>query len=114
MRTKARERWVAKAKRGSLMAQRHSQQQKKYEKDDPVSESAHPIVFASPRAIVRGPDGTMTWMARCPRCSDRNDDTVVAGKEDSVRAQCQTCGAVVELRESGIFRASPTSPPPED
>jgi hypothetical protein len=96
------------------MAQRYSQQRTTYEENDPVSESAHPIVFASPRAIVRGPDGTMTWMARCPRCSDRNDDTVVAGKEDSLRAQCQTCGAVVELRESGIFRASPTSPPPED
>jgi hypothetical protein len=96
------------------MAQRYSQRQTKDEKDDPASESANPIVFAPPRAIVRGPDGTMTWMVRCPRCSDRNDDTVVAGKEDSMRAQCQTCGAVIELRESGIFRASPTIPPPRE
>jgi hypothetical protein len=113
MRTMGRERGEQ-SKRGSLMTQRYSQRQTKYEENDPVPESAHTIVFAQPRAIVRGPDGTMTWMARCPRCSDRNDDTVVAGKEDSIRAQCQTCGAVVELRESGIFRASPTTPPPKD
>ena len=96
------------------MAQRYSQRRSQYDDVDPVPESANPVMYAPPRAIVRGPDGTMTWMVRCPRCSDRNHDTVVAGKEDSIRAQCHACGAVVELRESGIFRAGPTMPPPKE
>jgi transcription elongation factor Elf1 len=71
-------------------------------------------VEAVPRAIVRGADGSTTWVARCPRCWDHNDESVVTGTEGSARAQCAACGAIVEVRESGIFAASPTIPPPKE
>jgi hypothetical protein len=96
------------------MGRRYSQRRKKYEKVDPLPDSANPVVIAAPRAIVRGPDGVMTWVARCPRCSDRNDESVVSGSETCARVQCQTCGAIVELRESGVYRATSTLPPPKE
>lgn len=96
------------------MAQRYSQQQPKYETFDRVPDSAQPIVVASPRAIVRGPEGRTTWVARCPRCSDRNEESVVTGVEGALRASCPTCGAIVEVRESGIYPTSPTMPPPKE
>jgi ribosomal protein S27E len=96
------------------MALRHSRGRTTQDKADPVPESANPIVVADPRAIVRGPDGTTTWVARCPRCSDCNDENLVAGSDGSARAQCQACGAIVEVRESGVYRTSPTIPPPEE
>ena len=68
-----------------------------------------------PRALVRGPEGRTTWVARCPRCSDRNAESVITGTEESIRAQCPTCGAIVEVRDSGIYPASsPTTPPPKE
>jgi hypothetical protein len=96
------------------MARRVLQQRSSHESVEPVPDSANPVVVASPGAIVRGPDGHSTWVARCPRCSDRNDESIVAGNEEHVRAQCQTCGAIVEVRESGIYRTTPTTPPPKD
>jgi len=96
------------------MGQRYSQRRTKVEKADPAPDSANPVVGAAPRAIVRGPDGATTWVARCPRCSDRNDESVVVGHEGCARAQCKACGAIVELRESGIYRASSTIPPPKE
>ena len=98
--------------KGSLMGQRYSQRRKKNEKAEPAPDSANPVVVAEPSIIVRGPDGATTWVAQCPRCSDRNDESVVAGQEGGARAQCKICGAVVELRESGVYRAAPTLPPP--
>jgi ribosomal protein S27E len=96
------------------MGQRYSPRRKKDEKVDQATESPSPVVVATPRAIVRGPDGAVTWVAQCPRCSDRNDETIVAGREESVPVQCQTCGAIVELHESGIYRAATTVPPPKE
>ena len=52
------------------MAQRYSQRRTNVDSVDPVPDSAHPIMVAPPRAIVRGPDGQATWEARCPRCDD--------------------------------------------
>jgi uncharacterized C2H2 Zn-finger protein len=96
------------------MMQRYSQQRVDSEKVDSVLDPAQPVVVAPPRAIVRGADGKTTWVARCPRCSERDDESVVMGTEECIRAQCPTCGAIVEVRESGIFAASqPTTPPPE-
>jgi uncharacterized C2H2 Zn-finger protein len=104
--------WLSKEE--SLMAQRYSQRTK-HEKADPAADPAHPVVVAAPRAIVRAPDGTSTWVARCPRCSDHEDESVVTGSEGTVRAECPTCGAIVEVRESGIYAASsPTIPPPKE
>ena len=96
------------------MAQGYSQRRTQYETVDPVPDSANPVVVAEARAIVRGPDGHTTWVARCPRCSDRNDDSVVSGSEEESRVQCKTCGAIVEVRDSGIYRTTPTSPPPKE
>jgi hypothetical protein len=96
------------------MGRRNSQRRKKPDKVASAPESANPVLVAEPRAIVRGADGAMTWVAQCPRCSDRNDESVVAGREGCARVQCQTCGAIVELRESGIYQASPTAPPPKE
>jgi hypothetical protein len=101
------------ARRESLMTNRSSQRRGMQEKAELAPDSAHPVVSASPRAIMRGVDGTTTWVAQCPRCSDRDDQNIVAGKDGAVRAQCSMCGAVVELCESGIFRASPTARPPK-
>jgi hypothetical protein len=96
------------------MAQRYSQQRTNYHAAEPVPDSAHPVVVASPRAIVRGADGSMTWVARCPRCSDHNDETLVIGTAGSARAPCETCGAIVEVRDSGIYCAAATVPPPKE
>jgi len=97
------------------MAQRHWQRGTKSTKVDPVPDSARPIVVAAPHAIVRGTDGETTWVARCPRCSDHDDENVVTGTGGSVRAHCPICGAIVEVRESGVYRASaPTTPPPKE
>jgi len=96
------------------MAQGYSQRKTQYDEVEPSPDAPSPIVVVTPGAIVRGPDGKMTWVARCPRCSDRNDESVVASNDGSSRAQCQTCGAIVEVRESGIYRASSTIPPPEE
>ena len=97
------------------MAQRYSQRRSKYEKVDSAADSAHPIVVAAPRAIVRGPGGTTTWVARCPRCSDGDDESVVTGTEETIRAHGPRCGSIVEVRESGIYAASsPTIPPPKE
>jgi hypothetical protein len=96
------------------MRQRYSQRRNKYERVDATPESANPVVVVAPRAIVRGPDGATTWVAQCPRCADRNDESVVAGHEDCSHVQCKTCGAIVELRESGTYRTTPTAPPPEE
>jgi hypothetical protein len=95
------------------MAHRYSQRRTEDE-DVSMPDSAHPIVVTDPHAIVRGPGGGTIWMARCPRCSDREDETIVAAQEDAARAQCKTCGAIVEVRESGIYRTAPTSPPPRE
>ena len=96
------------------MAQRYSQRQTQVDHLDPVPDSAHPIVVASPRAIVRGADGSTTWVARCPRCSDRNDESVVTGIGGALRAACPTCGAIVEVRESGIYPTARTIPPAKE
>jgi hypothetical protein len=96
------------------MALRRTQGRTKQDKVDPVPDSANPVVVAEPRAVMRGPDGTTWWVARCPRCSDRSDESVVAGTEGTARAQCQACGAIVEVRESGVYRTSATIPPPEE
>ena len=93
------------------MAQGYSQRRTKAE-NDAIPDSARPIVVADPRAIVRGPTGGTIWMARCPRCSDHDDESIVSADEDASRAQCQNCGAIIEVRDSGIYRAAPTSPPP--
>lgn len=95
------------------MALRQSQGRTNYEQVDAVRDPAHPIVEAVPRAIVRGPNGSTTWVARCPRCWDHNDESVVTGTDDCARAQCAACGAIVEVRESGIFAAAPTMAPPK-
>ncbi len=94
-----------------MAQQRYSQSRIQYENAEPIADSAHPIVVAVPRAIVRGSDGSTTWVARCPRCSDRNDESVVTGTAGAARAPCPACGAIVEVRESGIFLAAPTTPP---
>ena len=86
--------------------------QRRTDDNDSVPDSAHPIVTADPRAIVRGPTGGTIWMARCPRCSDNDDESIVSADEDAAQAQCRNCGAIVEVRDSGIYRAAPTSPPP--
>ena len=96
------------------MAQRYLQRKTNLDEVDPVSDPAHPIVVAAPRAIVRGPDGSTTWVARCPRCSDRQDESVVTGFAGALRASCPTCGAIVEVRDSGIYPTSPTVPPPKE
>jgi hypothetical protein len=96
------------------MGQRYSQRRNELEKVDPTPESANPVVVAAPRAIVRGPDGAITWVAQCPRCADRNDESVVAGREGCARVQCKACGAIVEVRESGVYGATPTAPPPKE
>jgi hypothetical protein len=95
------------------MAQRYSQERTNYQAVEPAPDSAHPIVVASPRAIVRGADGSTTWVARCPRCSDRNDESLVIGGAGSARAPCGTCGAIIEVRESGIYPTAATLPPPK-
>ena len=96
------------------MAQPHSQRRSTYEEVEPVPDSTSPVVFAAPRALVRAPDGTTRWVARCPRCTDRDDESIVAGNQGCARAKCQTCGAIVEIRESGIYPATPTTPPPKE
>jgi len=65
-------------------------------------------VFTAPHAIVRGADGRSRWVALCPSCAERREEAVVTGDEDHARATCSTCGAVVEVRSSGLFRVAPT------
>jgi hypothetical protein len=95
------------------MAQSYSQRRTKRE-SEAMPDSARPIVVADPRAIVRGPGGGTIWMARCPRCSEPDDESIVSAAEDVARAECQRCGAIVEVRDSGIYRCAPTSPPPKE
>ena len=71
-------------------------------------------VRIAPHAIVRGPDDRSRWVALCPSCAERDREAVVSGSEDETRAACATCGATVEVRPSGIYRVSPTLPPPEE
>ena len=96
------------------MVQRYSQSRTAFEKVDALPAAAHPVVVVSPRAIVRGPDGRMTWVARCPRCPDGSDESIVTGTGGAVRGPCPTCGAIVEVRENGIYSALATTPPPEE
>jgi hypothetical protein len=68
-------------------------------------------VFTAPHAIVRGADGRSRWVALCPRCAKEQQEAVVTGDEEHARATCGTCGAIVEVRVSGVYRVAPTVRP---
>ncbi len=78
------------------------------ERDDRSSQDA----LTAPHAIVRAADGKPRWVARCPRCAERNREAVVSADADQARAACPKCGAVVEVRASGSYPVAPVIPLP--
>jgi len=70
--------------------------------------------LTAPHAIVRTADGKARWVARCPRCADRNREAVVSADADEARAACPKCGTVIEVRASGAYPVAPVVDTPEE
>src|SRR5688572_8451021 len=101
---------VAARQRGSSMVQGYPD----WKDASADGERANAPLLTVPRAIVRGRDGRSRWVAQCPRCVERHEEGLIVGHDESSRAPCKTCGAIVEVRESGVSPIARTLAPPED